>query len=35
MSLRRYTGNVSPFHGLALGALDYWRRFKRLLRTGQ
>ncbi|MEQ8895446.1 MAG: hypothetical protein RID23_00010 [Roseovarius sp.] len=33
--LRRYTGNYSPFHWLAFGALDYWRRFKRLIRTGQ
>ena len=35
MSLRRYTGYYSPFPWLAFGALDYWRRFKRLLRTGQ
>jgi predicted O-methyltransferase YrrM len=33
--LRHYTGNYSPLHWFAFGALDYWRRFKRLLRTGR
>lgn len=32
--LRRYSGNYSPLHWLAFGTLDYWRRFKRLIRTG-
>lgn len=30
--LRRFTAEYTPLHWLAFGALDYWRRAKRLLR---
>lgn len=32
--LRKYSGFYTPFHWLAFGTLDYWRRLKQKLRKG-